>query len=90
MKKSLTPAQQAVINGMAAGWELGRNSGFAPLEWLQLGGIGMGGPSKGVRAGTAMRLTEKGFIRATKSDYPLTKYALTDAGRAAAKENDDG
>lgn len=85
-----TPAQQEVINHMAAGWQLGRNSGFGnripPREWLQKGGIGKGGESKPVRGGTVMSLTDKGLIKPYKGNYPVTTYVLTEEGRATLTE----
>lgn len=65
MANKVTKAQQAVLDAMADGWELGRSSSAIDTRqrcWLQKGGIGMGGEVRAVTLPTLNALLESGLI----------------------------
>jgi|GEM_PF-6869152 hypothetical protein len=65
MANRVTKAQQAVLDAMADGWELGRSSSAIDTRQrcrLQKGGIGMGGEVRAITLPTLNALLESGLI----------------------------
>lgn len=75
----LSMAQQEIIDKMSNGWELGFAESFNCRFWLQKGGCGKGGETKGVRSTTVASLQGKGLIEIAKKGYPLSTYKLAQA-----------
>ena len=88
MSIKLTPARLAVLLKMAEGWELGRSTSLAMnvnREWLQKDGIGRGGETEKVRAGTARALESAQLIKRVRASFPSQAYVITDYGRQWAE-----
>jgi hypothetical protein len=74
--KKVTKAQQAVLDKMADGWELGYCQGArSPGRfWLQKEGIGRGGECINVRQNVWWNLLQKGLIRLRLDRFPFRYY----------------
>ena len=85
MSIKLTPARLAVLLKMAEGWELGRSTSSLALngcrEWLQKDGVGRGGKTEKVRAGTALVLESAQLIKRVRETFPSQAYQITEYGR---------
>ncbi len=80
-----TPAMLEVLRMMANGWELGLNAypggqGY----WMQRGGLGRGGPAKGVNSNTASGLLQRGLFTLGEG-FPTRPATLTETGRKIAE-----
>jgi len=72
----LSKAQQAVVDAMRNGWQLGEGMDFRGRTWLQQGGCGRGGTTKEVRANTVSALLRAGAIKKDEESFPLRTYKL--------------
>lgn len=73
----LNAKQQDILDKMADGWELGFHvGGFSP-GWhsIQQGGLGRGGKSYHVNAGTVGALVNRGLVKRFYG-FPTSKYYL--------------
>jgi hypothetical protein len=85
-QSKLSDSQLAVLRDMTDGWELGMYSGFSGGARIQKGGLGKGGQARNVHIGTFSALLQRDLIvRGPGSEFPVTRYRLTPAGRKAAK-----
>lgn len=81
-----TELQLKLLKRMAEGWALGQSTSFmasAPY-WLQRDGVGRGGPTEAVKAGTAQACIDRGWIMRKREDFPTCEWKLTEAGREVA------
>lgn len=97
LKKKLTPTQQAAVDLMSNGWELGASvelhANGRTRYWLQEGKIGAGGKSQKITAGTFKSLKEAGVIKPVKREpgrfhgiYELDREVLAAMGQTLATD----
>lgn len=86
--QKLSPAQMKVLKLMAEGWELGLSSGLNFYAWLQKNGLGCGGPTERVHAGTFNGLCRRGLVRQVRYGFLSSLYGLTDDGKKIARPDD--
>lgn len=72
--KKLSKAQQAVLDLMNDGWELGWGLDFHGRCWIQKGGVGFGGESKDISSATAYALRRDGHIVCVENKFPAARY----------------
>ena len=74
--KKLSATQQAVVDKLSSGWQLGISAGFGGRAWIQFGGVGCGGKSEGISLATARSLIAKNVVTQQGSSWPIVSYAL--------------
>jgi hypothetical protein len=85
-----TKVQQAVLDKMAQGWQLGKsNSDIDGRAWLQRDGCGYGGPTMKVNLATFNALRNAGLIVKDIFKYPTQTYRLnTDAAMSTPNKGE--
>jgi hypothetical protein len=78
-KPKLTPAQQEVVNLMAAGWALHHNESSWGGRFPERAWISKGDKDKRLKSNTPQLLLAKGAIEVTRG-----KFALTELGKSLA------
>ena len=78
--KKLSATQQAVVDKLASGWQLGVSKGFCSRAWIQFGKIGCGGRSEGISLATAKSLIDRGVVTQCDSSWAVAGYNLSAIG----------
>lgn len=74
--------QRKILQLMADGYELGRDTAFRGSWWLQKGGLGKGGKTEhNIQKEVCYALCEKGYIRSKYRRFPTEAFELTELGK---------